>query len=119
MSHSLSNLLLLYAQQFEDQHAPQNMTIALREAGDEITRLNAEVEQNAIDLEEYRRDVERLRAALEWIVGCALTEPQAMTDKARAALGDRAAAQHALAEYDRDGGVTLEDLKAELKEPRT
>jgi hypothetical protein len=29
-----------------------------------ITRLTAEVEQNAIDLEEYRRDVERLRAAL-------------------------------------------------------
>jgi seryl-tRNA synthetase len=34
------------------------------EAADEITRLTAEVEQNAIDLEEYRRDVERLRAAL-------------------------------------------------------
>lgn len=33
-------------------------------AADEITRLTAEVEQNAIDLEEYRRDVERLRAAL-------------------------------------------------------
>ena len=35
-----------------------------QEAADEITRLRAEVEQNAIDLEEYRRDVERLRAAL-------------------------------------------------------
>ena len=96
MSHSLSKLLLLYAQQFEDQHAPQNMTIALREAAKEldrlrerleidpahpydgiycrdetirlqdaeITRLTAEVKQNAIDLEEYRRDVEKLRAAL-------------------------------------------------------
>ena len=31
-------------------------------------------------------EIERLTAALEWIVGCALTEPQAMTDKARAAL---------------------------------
>jgi hypothetical protein len=31
---------------------------------DQNTRLTAEVEQNAIDLEEYRRDVERLRAAL-------------------------------------------------------
>jgi hypothetical protein len=31
---------------------------------DQTTRLTAEVEQNAIDLEEYRRDVERLRAAL-------------------------------------------------------
>lgn len=30
-------------------------------AADEITRLRAEVAQNAIDLEEYRRDVERLR----------------------------------------------------------
>jgi len=36
------------------------------EALAEITRLTAEVEQNAIDLEEYRRDVERLRAALKW-----------------------------------------------------
>jgi hypothetical protein len=85
MSHSLSDLLLRYAQQFEDQHAPQNMTIALREAAKEIERLRAggcardqsttqycaeaarlveENEQNRIDLEEYRRDVERLRAAL-------------------------------------------------------
>lgn len=39
MSHSLSKLLLLYAQQFEDQHAPQNVTIALREASTEIERL--------------------------------------------------------------------------------
>ena len=30
----------------------------------EITSLTAEADQNAIDLEEYRRDVERLRAAL-------------------------------------------------------
>jgi hypothetical protein len=41
MSHSLSDLLLLYAQQFEDQHAPQNMTIALREAAKELDRLYA------------------------------------------------------------------------------
>jgi hypothetical protein len=41
MSHSLSSLLLLYAQQFEDQHAPQNMTIALREAAKELDRLQA------------------------------------------------------------------------------
>ncbi len=39
MSHSLSKLLLLYAQQFEDQHAPQNVTIALREASAEIDKL--------------------------------------------------------------------------------
>lgn len=54
MSHSLSKLLLLYAQQFEDQHAPQNMTIALREAADTITRLTAENE--------------KLRAALEGVL---------------------------------------------------
>jgi hypothetical protein len=41
MSHSLSSLLLMYAQQFEDQHAPQNMTIALREAAKELDRLQA------------------------------------------------------------------------------
>lgn len=40
-SHSLSSLLLLYARQFEDQHAPQNMTIALREAAKELDRLYA------------------------------------------------------------------------------
>lgn len=44
MSHSLSSLLLLYAQQFEDQHAPQNMTIALREAAAEIERLRKRLE---------------------------------------------------------------------------
>ena len=41
MSHSLSDLLLRYAQQMEDQHAPQNMTIALREAARELDRLRA------------------------------------------------------------------------------
>jgi hypothetical protein len=55
MSHSLSSLLLLYAQQFEDQHAPQNMTIALREAGDEITRLNAENERLRAALKDIAR----------------------------------------------------------------
>jgi len=39
VSHSLSKLLLLYAQQLEDQHAPQNVTIALREASAEIDTL--------------------------------------------------------------------------------
>jgi hypothetical protein len=95
MSHSLSDLLLLYAQQFEDQHAPQNMTIALREAAKELdrlyaggcardqfttqycaeaARLAAKNEQNRIDLEEYRRDVERLRAALREIEDLAFYE---------------------------------------------
>jgi hypothetical protein len=62
------------------------------EAADTITRLTAEVEQNRTDLEEYRRDVERLRAALKQIAGI---DPwgdgeQGYVDKARAALsGDK------------------------------
>jgi hypothetical protein len=88
MAKDIANWLHMYAQQFEDQHAPQNMTIALREAALELNRLYAggcardqsttqycaeaarlaqENEQNRIDLEEYRRDVERLTAALERI----------------------------------------------------
>lgn len=33
--------LIRQAQQFEDQHAPQHLTIGLREAADEIERLRA------------------------------------------------------------------------------
>lgn len=40
-------------------------------------------------LEEAAARIERLEAALEWIVGCALTEPKEMVDKARAALEER------------------------------
>jgi hypothetical protein len=83
MSHSLSDLLLLYAQQFEDQHAPQNMTIALREAAKELDRLRERLEidpahpydgiycrdetirgQDA-EIERLKEDVERKDAALE------------------------------------------------------
>ena len=112
MSHSLSKLLLLYAQQFEDQHAPQNMTIALREAADTITRftaqndflandrdgyiqlltdqnnrLTAEVEQNATDLEEYRRDVERLRSVTV-LQETLIRKSEAENEKLRAGLWD-------------------------------
>jgi hypothetical protein len=41
MAKDIANWLRMYAQQFEDQHAPQNMTIALREAAKEIERLRA------------------------------------------------------------------------------
>jgi hypothetical protein len=67
MSHSLSDLLLRYAQQFEDQHAPQNMTIALREAAKEIDRLRAAaphikelyaiITDQAAEIEKLRNDV--------------------------------------------------------------
>jgi hypothetical protein len=41
MAKDIANWLRMYAQQFEDQHAPQNMTIALREAAKELDRLYA------------------------------------------------------------------------------
>lgn len=77
--NSLSQLLRLYAQQFEDQHALQNMTIALREAAAEIERLTAEVQtwvdhtKTAVwsDSEQCKlleAENERLRAALGEIV---------------------------------------------------
>jgi hypothetical protein len=65
VSHSLSKLLLLYAQQFEDQHAPQNVTIALREASAELDLL----EMLATDREEYLQlltdENNKLRATLQ------------------------------------------------------
>lgn len=71
----------------------------IRELAEENERLRAEVQtwkghaKTAVwsDSEECKlltADNERLRAALEWIVGTALTGPQAMVDKARAALGE-------------------------------
>jgi hypothetical protein len=54
------------------------------EAADTITRLTAEVEQNAIDLEEYRRDVERLRAALKEIAKPTYGTEFHMSDEDRA-----------------------------------
>ena len=46
------------------EHKAMWSTGLANQAADTITSLTAEMEQNAIDLEEYRRDVERLRAAL-------------------------------------------------------
>jgi hypothetical protein len=72
MSHSLSQLLLLYAQQMEDQHAPQNMTIALREASRELDRLYAggcardqSTTQYCAEAAALAEENERLRALLE------------------------------------------------------
>jgi hypothetical protein len=74
MSYSLSDLLLLYAQQFEDQHAPQNMTIALREAAKELDRLRAggcardqSTTQYCAEAARLVEENERLRATLERI----------------------------------------------------
>lgn len=85
---SLSERLLMYAQQFEDQHAPENITLALREAssaieglmkthdemadeidalieqlGDqtaEVLNLKADIEGHTIIANNYMRDNERL-----------------------------------------------------------
>ena len=72
MSHSLSQLLLLYAQQMEDQHAPMNMTIVLREAAAEIERLRAGgcardqgTTQYCAEAAALAKENERLRAALK------------------------------------------------------
>ena len=59
------------------------------QAIEEIERLrewNAEIALNA---REFAAENERLRAALEWIAGTALTEAEAMAEKARAALEGR------------------------------
>lgn len=73
---STAEWLRLYARQFEDQHAPQNLTIGMREAADEIERL---------------KDGEaRLRAALENIVNVKPyygAEADEMLSIARTALG--------------------------------
>jgi hypothetical protein len=44
---TLDQKLLLYAQQFEDQNAPENITTTLREASAEIERLRAALERAA------------------------------------------------------------------------
>jgi hypothetical protein len=59
--------LIRQAQQFEDQHAPQHLTIGLREAAGEI---------------------KRLRAALQHISNLSPTEPHAMQITARRALAE-------------------------------
>jgi hypothetical protein len=110
MSHSLSDLLLLYAQQFEDQHAPQNMTIALREAAKELDRLQAggcardqsttqycaEAAMLAVENERLRAALDITTEGLEWCVIRAEAMPtpdvgagsfaRICLDKARAAL---------------------------------
>ena len=62
---TLDQKLLLYAQQFEDQHAPENITTTLREAAAEIERLLAANRDVMLHWDVLRADYERLRAALE------------------------------------------------------
>ena len=72
---SIADLLRLYAQQFEDQHAPQNMTIALREA-------SSLIEKQFDAIKTANEEIERLRAALEQIAANTYGyEPNAMSDE--------------------------------------
>ena len=57
--------LRLYAQQFEDQHAPDHITLALRAGADEIERKDAEIASLLNTLADARTESMRLRAALE------------------------------------------------------
>lgn len=70
----IAGWLLMYAQQFEDQHAPQNLTIGMREAADEIKRLRAEKEAAGklsafinLRADMFEAENAKLRAALETI----------------------------------------------------
>ena len=89
---TLDQKLLLYAQQFEDQHAPENITTTLREAAAEIERLrewNAEIALNA---REFVAENERLRQVLDNVQqarvlqGKAITEASTEIERLRAAL---------------------------------
>ena len=62
--------LRLYAQQFEDQHAPEQITLAMRAGADEIKRLRERTEywpdnaeRDAV-IRHQKEEIERLRAAL-------------------------------------------------------
>ena len=88
------------SEELHEKHSKTFEKLHMSEKNDEITALRAEVERLKAELhtssdmnevyegrlQEEEAENERLREALEWIVGCALTEPQAMTDKAHAAL---------------------------------
>jgi hypothetical protein len=86
---SIADLLRLYAQQFEDQHAPQNMTIALREASSLIEKQFDAIKGANEVIKEANVNIDRLRAALERIAD---TDPDEGTqwfhEVARAALNE-------------------------------
>ena len=89
--------LRMYAQQLEDQHAPQNLTIGMRQAADQLDasrettlQLLGQVGQLSDELERLKDCEARLRAALERIAD---TDPDDGTEwfhnVARAALDYR------------------------------
>ena len=85
--------LRLYARQCEDLHAPQNVTIGMREAADEIERLRADTQKAALEylgqIGQLSDENTRLRAALHCIsLGSqnSMTSKQDLGREARVAL---------------------------------
>lgn len=79
----------------------------------QITRLRAEVEQNAIDLEEYRRDVERLRSVTvvqETLIRKAETENEKLAEALETAGRLFVASRDALAEVNTENERLAADL---------
>jgi hypothetical protein len=56
--------LIRLAQQFEDQHAPQNITMALREAANRLSNHRTETLDYLGQVGQLSEELERLRAAL-------------------------------------------------------
>ncbi len=69
MSDDTAAWLIRQAQQWEDQHAPQHLTIGLREAAAEIERLRAALREIASterdSCSEWFQDIARAALALE------------------------------------------------------
>lgn len=87
--------LRMYAQQLEDQHAPQNLTIGMRQAADQLDasrettlQLLGQVGQLSDELERLKDGEARLRAALK-DVHAAAKHNHLIANIARAALEDR------------------------------
>lgn len=80
--------LRLYAQQFEDQHAPDQITLAMRAGADEIERKKDEIASLLNALADERTESMRLRAALRGVIRVADRDTPEFNE-ARAALEGR------------------------------
>lgn len=65
---STSELLRLYTRQLEDQHAPQNLTIGMREAADQMDQQRETTLQLLGQVGQLSDEIERLRAALRSVM---------------------------------------------------
>lgn len=100
--------LFRLAQQLEDQHAPQHMTILMREASNRLSNHRTETLEYLAQVGQLSDELERLRAALHWVSLQHYTDQRTVTpeiahqayrpliahvnaicDKARAALEER------------------------------